>query len=70
MIGYSGDIQTAGFQQNLSNKIKYGGQFFFHDYSVVLELGSLSKVKRFLFLQKNKQQLQPMRGKEKEDIHL
>ena len=52
MIGYSGDTQTAGFQQNLSNKIKYGGQFFFHDYSVVLELGSLSKVKRFLFLQK------------------
>ena len=52
MIGYSGDIQTAGFQQNLSNKIKYGGQFFFHDYSVVLELGPLSKDKGFCFCKK------------------
>ena len=52
MIGYSGDIQTAGFQQNLSNKIKYGGQFFFNDYSVVLELGPLSKDKGFCFCKK------------------
>ena len=46
MIGYSGDIQTAGFQQNLLNKIKYGGQTFFHDYSVILEPGPLSKDSR------------------------
>ena len=48
MIGYSGDIQTAGFQQNLLNKIKYGGKFFL-DYSVILELGPLSKDKGFCF---------------------
>ena len=52
MIGYSGDIQTAGFQQNLLNKIKYGGQFFFHDYSVILELGPLSKDNGFCFCKK------------------
>lgn len=69
MIGYSGDIQTAGFQQNLLNKIKYGGQFFFHHYSVILELGPLSKDKGFcLFSVKNKQQLKQIRGKEREDI--
>lgn len=71
MIGYSGDIQTAGFQQNLLNKIKYGGQTFFHDYSVILEPGPLSKDKSFPFCEKqtNRQQLQQMTGKEKEDIY-
>ena len=52
MIGYSGDIQTADFQQNLLNKIKNGGKLFFHDYSVILEPGPLSKDKGFCFCKK------------------
>lgn len=68
MIGYSGDIQTAGFQQNLLNKIKHGGNFTFHDYSVILELGPLSKDKGFCFCKKQTTTT-TNEGKEKEDIH-
>ena len=70
MIGYSGDIQTAGFQQNLLNKIKYDGFFFLMTTLLYSSQRPCQKIKVSVSAkktdkQRNKKQLQQqMRGKD------